>query len=227
MPEGRGIFITATDTSCGKTFVGSLIARAFKERGLKVGVMKPVETGCPLKEGRAFPEDTFRLVEASGMPAPVELVNPYRFTEPLAPTVAARLNGVTIEPELIEDSFRRISRLADITIVEGAGGIAVPLCRGLSMGGLARRLGLVVVVVTPQRLGCINHTVLTLEYARSLGLDVRGVVLNHIEDRADESTPYNRGELEGLGIKVIGELPHINGVGRLPDEVYTIATLLL
>ncbi|HHD11145.1 MAG TPA: dethiobiotin synthase [Deltaproteobacteria bacterium] len=226
MPVGKAIFVTATDTSAGKTFVATLLARVFRERGLKVGVMKPVETGCPLKEDSLFPEDTFRLIEASGFSAPLEVVNPYRFSEPLAPTVAARLNGVKIEPEVIENSFERIRGLTDITIVEGAGGIAVPLCEGLTMGGLAKRLGLGVVVVVPQRLGCINHTLLTTEYAHSLGLDLKGVVLNHVEKESDPSTPYNRGELERLGVKIIGELPHIKGE-RLPDEIYTIATFLL
>ncbi len=226
MPEGRGVFITATDTSCGKTLLGVLLARVFRERGLKVGVMKPVETGCLLEGGVPTPVDALRLMEASGFTAPLDVVNPYRFKEPLAPTVAAGLNGVRIEPEKIVACFESIQHLSDITIVEGAGGIAVPLCEGLTMGGLAKMLGLSTVVVVPQRLGCINHTVLTLRYAESLGLCVKGVVLNHLEKEEDESVPHNRRELERLGVKIIGELPHISG-STLPDEVYTIATFLI
>ncbi len=204
-----GIFITGTDTGVGKTFVGCLVARLLSSRGRKVGVMKPVETGCRLKDGVVVPWDSLRLLEASCSDIPLDMVNPYRSIHPLAPNLATRLDGETIDPGRLKSIYEDISRRHDVVIVEGAGGLLCPLTDDMTMADLALSLGLSLLVVAPNRLGVINHTLLTLEYARKRGMDVKGVVLNSPEPPGDDpSRLYNRCEIERLGgVRVVCEVP--------------------
>lgn len=200
-----GVFITGTDTGVGKTHVAALAAGVLKARGVDVGVMKPVETGC----AGGIAQDAEALIRASGVKDPLEVVAPYRFTQPVSPNVAAREAGVEVDPGVIEDSFSRLSAAHDTVLVEGAGGIMVPVTDGLTFAGLVKRLNLPVVVVAPSRLGVINHTLLTVFQARSMGLSVRGVVLNHPSepDPGDRSVQTNREVIERFtGVEII-EVP--------------------
>src|SRR3990170_937540 len=132
----RAYFITGTDTGVGKTFVASGIAAALKGEGFGVGVMKPVETGCAIRNGAVIPADAVRLKEAAGSIEPLDAINPYRFLSPLAPAVAARLEGVAISLERIRDCFQEIADKNDVTIVEGAGGLLAPLTGEATTAGL-------------------------------------------------------------------------------------------
>src|SRR5690606_6029361 len=124
---GRGIFITGTDTGVGKTFVAASMAAYLRQRGHRVGVMKPAETGCPERSGVLIPEDATRLKEASGCAEPIEKICPYRFAEPLAPSIAAERAGRKIDVDLLLATYGEISAEHDVTLVEGAGGLMVPL----------------------------------------------------------------------------------------------------
>ena len=169
------VFVTGTDTGCGKTTFACALARSAREAGNRVRILKPIETGCE----RGVPADALALARAAGDDAPVERLCPVRLALPAAPECAARAEGVAIELAPIEAAFARANADADLTLVEGAGGLLVPITPALDMAGLAGRLRLPLVVVARAALGTINHTLLTLEAARARGLRVVGVVIDH------------------------------------------------
>ena len=175
----RGIFITGTDTGVGKTYVGAGLAAALHERGIDVGVMKPAETGCGLRRGVLVPRDALKLIKAGGVDDPLDLVNPYRFREPLAPAVAAARDGKMIDVKRIVSAFRTLARKHECMLVEGAGGILVPLTRSHNFLDLARIMNLPVLIVARPALGTINHTLLTIMALHSRRLRIAGIVINH------------------------------------------------
>jgi dethiobiotin synthetase len=209
---GQGIFITGTDTGVGKTFVAASLATYLRERGYRVGVMKPVETGCPERKGVLVPEDASRLKEASGCAEPIEKICPYRFSEPLAPSIAAERAQQKIDVDRLLTIYGEISAEHDITIVEGAGGLMVPLLPSYTFAEFARVLKLPLIVVAANKLGVINHLLLTLEHASCKGLGVLGYLLNRVSDEASLAAETNREVLFGLtGAHCLGELPFIEG----------------
>ncbi len=176
----KGVFITGTDTGVGKTLVACALLRALAARGLRVVGMKPVAAGAePAGQGLRH-EDVEKLVAAGNVIAPRELVNPYCFRPPIAPHIAAAREGVAIELDRIEASFRALVALADAVIVEGAGGFRVPLGVASDTAQLAARLALPVVLVVGMRLGCLNHALLTVEAIAARGLVLAGWIANHV-----------------------------------------------
>jgi dethiobiotin synthetase len=204
-----GIFITGTDTAVGKTFFACGLAALLKEWGYKVGAMKPAETGCDRGSGKLMPQDALALKEASGSELSVEKICPYQLREPLAPSVAAQREGVIVDIDRLMGIYNEIRSTHDITIVEGAGGLLVPLLPSYTFADLARALKLPMIVVAANRLGVINHLLLTLEYAACHGLHVLGYVLNQMESPPSVAAETNREALSALtGAPCIGELPH-------------------
>lgn len=207
---GTGLFITGTDTGVGKTLVTCGLAALFRESGYKVGVMKPAETGCEERDGRLFPQDAFYLKEASGCEAPLEKICPYRLKEPLAPSVAAAKEGIRIDVSLLEQIYNEISRKHDITLVEGAGGLLVPLLPHYTYTDLAKLLKIPLLVVAANRLGVINHLLLTLEHASCRGLQVLGYVFNRLEAQPSLAADTNRQAVLSLtAVPCLGEIPYI------------------
>ncbi|MBN1419255.1 MAG: dethiobiotin synthase [Planctomycetes bacterium] len=204
--RARGLFVTGTDTGVGKTLVASAIARVLADRGLAVGAMKPAETGIR----RAPGPDVRQLAAAARDRGDLALRAPYAFRAPLAPWIAAALEGARIAPRRILGCFRAIARERDLVVVEGAGGLRVPYARGLDAGGIARLLGLPVLIVARDALGTINHTVLTVEAARRQGLRIAGIVLNRIRSRSDPSIDSNAHALaEMTRARLLGTLPYL------------------
>jgi dethiobiotin synthetase len=200
----RGVFVTGTDTGVGKTLVACALVRGLRSRGLDVGVMKPVETGV----GAAGPLDARALREAAGVQDPLDLVCPYAFALPAAPTVAAAAEGRGIELEGIRRAFATLASRHGCMVVEGAGGLLVPLADGVSMADLARALGLPLLVVARASLGTINHTLLTLEVARARALRVAGVVISHPGGALTPADAANLGALRNaIGDLLVGEIP--------------------
>ncbi len=202
----RGIFITGTDTGVGKTYVAAGIAAHLKRNGVNVGVMKPVETGCCASHGRLVPGDAVRLIKSAVARDALGLVNPYRFRKPLAPSVAAELAGKEIVPDKIVRSYRMLSRRHDFMIVEGAGGILVPLSGNYLYLDLAADIQLPVVIVARPNLGTINHTLLTIMALKKQRLKIAGVVINCADDNkrglAEKTSPS---VIEAIsGVKVLG-----------------------
>jgi dethiobiotin synthetase len=199
------VFVTGTDTGCGKTAVACALARSMRAAGRRVRVLKPIETGCE----RGVPADALALAEAAGDDAPLERLCPYRLALPAAPEVAARAEGVSIDVARIEAALALARSDADLVIVEGAGGLLVPVGAELDMAGLAELLGLPLVVAARAALGTINHTLLTLEAARARGLRVLGVAVSHTHPALAPADRRNLDLLlERLPVPFLGELPH-------------------
>ncbi len=172
----RGIFITGTDTGVGKTVVTAAVARHLAQRGLSVGVMKPVETGVP--DGPCEWTDACRLRSAAGLDDLIERISPYQFTKPLAPLAASREAGRTID---LQDIVRSVDEMAArhvVTLVEGVGGVLAPMATDWDVRDLIQHLGLPVVVVGRSGLGGINHARLTIEALRLRQCRILVLVLN-------------------------------------------------
>jgi dethiobiotin synthetase len=167
--------VTGTDTGVGKTMVAIILLKMLVRRKLRVAVLKPVETGVTPNDPRS---DAVRLLHAAGTNDPLELVRPLIIAEPLAPWVAASRAGTTVDLDALDRAFERLQAGREAIVVEGAGGLLVPLTRELAYDGLFARWQLEVVVVAGNRLGALNHTLLTVRAAHDAGLKVRGVVLN-------------------------------------------------
>jgi dethiobiotin synthetase len=215
----RAILITGTDTGVGKTLVGCGLAAALTAQGKIVGVLKPAETGCAVRDGALYPEDAARLAAFARASLPLDQVCPYRFAPPVAPSVAAELAGVTIEPQRIAAVFEQVARRHDFTIVEGAGGLLVPLAGRYTFADLARDLRLPLLVVVGSKLGALNHTLLTLRCTQALSLPVTGYILNHPTPVSDLATQTNTHTLAHLtDVPSLGVLPFLSLSGDVEHD---------
>lgn len=204
------IFVTGTDTGVGKTMVTAALAHHFTARGLKVGVMKPIETGV---EDTAEPgEDAALLCWSAGSTDDRDAVSPYRYQKPLAPCQAASAAGEQIDAGRIFEAFNRLVVGKDLVLVEGAGGLMVPITGGYLMADLARDLNLPVMVVSHPRLGTLNHTILTTFAATAMELQVCGFLVNRMPDmpgEAEEEAPHLLASLASADL--LGVLPEVSG----------------
>ncbi|HKC50395.1 MAG TPA: dethiobiotin synthase [Myxococcota bacterium] len=204
------VFVTGTDTGAGKTAVACALARAARAAGLHVRVLKPIETGCARgADGELVPADALALAEAAGDDAPLARLCPHRFALPAAPEVAAAAEGASIALEPIAAALALAAKDADLVLVEGAGGLLVPIAPGLDMAGLAARFDLPIVVAARASLGTLNHTLLTLEAARARDLRVLGVVVSHTAKVHPDADRRNLDLLLArLPARFLGELAH-------------------
>jgi len=208
-----GIFITGTDTDVGKTVVSAGLALVLRARGMKVGVMKPVATGCYGGDERLVSQDAAFLMEAAQNEYP-PLTSPERFRNPLSPNVAAMLEKKEVDVPHILKSYRQLQKHYDFMIVEGVGGLMVPLKKDYYVANLIRDMGLPIVIVSYAGLGAINHALLTVDAATIRGLDVRGIIFNRVS-----VTNYSLAELTNpkvindlSGVPILGSLPNIDGL---------------
>ena len=177
----QAFFITGTDTGVGKTFVACKLIQQYVAQGYKVVGMKPVAAGCDLVNGEWVNDDVLKLEAASNVKAPRALINPYSFKEPIAPHLAAEWAGQYIELAVIKQSFDALCELADTVIVEGAGGYLVPLNDKDNMADLASELNIPIILVVGMKLGCINHTLLTVEAMNTRNSRFEGWIANPID----------------------------------------------
>ena len=202
----RGLFVTATDTGVGKTEVTCALVASARAGGLDAVALKPAQSGAVPGE----PSDAERLLAASGGVEPLDAVCPYAFAPPLAPAVAARVEGREISFERIVEAAHALGARHEAVLVEGAGGLLVPLTDGETYAELAQVLELPVLVVARAGLGTVNHTSLTVEALRRRGLEIAGIVLNRASAGDDPSVPYNAGEIARLtGIAPAVILPFV------------------
>jgi len=212
----KGIFVTGTDTGVGKSLVAGGLAALLREKGIDVGVMKPVESGCRREDGVLIPEDALFLKEMSGCRDELDLINPYALERPLAPALAAEIERAQIRLEVIRKAYSTLASRHELVLVEGAGGMLVPITSDLFMADLVKALGgLSLLIVTRALLGTINHTLLTLDYSRREGMEVLGVVMNQTSPQCGLAESLNAGALRRWGrAPFLGSLPFLSSMDK-------------
>jgi dethiobiotin synthetase len=206
-------FVTGTDTGVGKTVVACALAAALAAQGRRVGVVKPFETGCESgKDGRLIPSDATLLKFFSACDEPLDRICPYRWAEPLAPAVAARRAGEAIDLDALRGRMEAVIARHDVTFIEGAGGLLVPICETTTFANLVREWELPLIVVVGNRLGALNHAQLTMRCAQSLGLRVAGYVVNQLSAEPDVAAQTNAAALAELLGPPLGVLPWLGQV---------------
>ncbi len=211
-----GVFITGTDTGVGKTVVTAALAQYFSQRGIDVGVMKPVETG--VASPTAATSDAVRLKAAAAAQDELVLIRPYCFRTPVAPLTAARLERKQIRLCTILSAYRRIRARHDVLLVEGAGGVHVPLTKSVDVLELVQQMELPVIVVGRVGLGGINHARLTIESLRQRKIPVLALVLNqNVRVQGGRAVQQVRSTVallrELVDVPVIGPLPYAGTLG--------------
>jgi dethiobiotin synthetase len=190
----RGVFVTGTGTEVGKTVVAAVIAHTHAAAGERVVVFKPAVSG--LAEGGE--SDHALLRRAAGSSQSDDEIAPYRYEQPVSPHLGAELAGERIEPSRLLDSARAAAEPADFLVAEGVGGLLVPLTLGYLVRDLARDLALPLVIAASPGLGTINHTLMTVEAARAVGLEVAFVVLTPWPEAPGTIEASNREAIERL-----------------------------
>ena len=214
-------FVTGTDTGVGKTFVATALLVAARARGMTTAALKPAETGCDRDAaGELVPADGLRLRAAAGADAlPIERVVPHRYATPVAPALAARLEG---QPFSLERTLAAAAFFsgADLLVVEGAGGLLVPFSDEHLAADVAAALAAPLLIVARATLGTINHALLTVFEARRRGLAISAVVLNPLPTDDDPSLPYNAAEIARIGqVRVLVMPSAIEALLQVQEEV--------
>jgi dethiobiotin synthetase len=204
-----GLFVTGTDTGVGKTVVSAAIVAALRRAGRDAAGLKPVVTGTDEPPEGPWPADHELLAAVSGL-APEE-VNALAYGPPVSPHLAAELAGAPLDPDRLRAAMAGRAARHDIVIVEGVGGLLVPLAPGYDVAALAADAGLPLVVVARAGLGTLNHTLLTLEAARRRGLQIAGVVLNPWPAEPGEIECSNRATLASLGAVGVATFAELAG----------------
>ena len=197
----RGVFITGTDTGVGKTIVAAGIASVLRQSGINIGVMKPLASGDR--------RDAILLRQAAATSDALDLINPIFFSQPLAPSMAAQIDGREVGWEAIRQGFELLSEIHPFLIVEGVGGIAVPLSSDYQVIDMIKQFQLPLLIVAHSHLGTINHTTLTVAYAKQHGVTPMGIILNTRQPVTDDpSLLSNPAEIYRLTkIPILGTLP--------------------
>ncbi|HEX4054824.1 MAG TPA: dethiobiotin synthase [Tepidisphaeraceae bacterium] len=218
-----GLFITGTDTGVGKTLVAAAIANWFVRRGVRAAVCKPLATGCVHRREGLVSEDAEFLAHHAQAKFSLNTICPQRFAEPLAPAVAAQRAKQKIEWNAIDSAIQMMARQSDVLIVEGIGGILVPVDKQITVRDMAKWLGLPAVIVARPGMGTINHTLLTVEALRQESIAVAGVVMNQYPPEtppaAEESNPR---AIERWGdVPILCLVPQFSGsaIPNLPADV--------
>ena len=206
----KSFFITGTDTGVGKTIVGGGIAGVLRRWCRNVGVLKPFESGCSNSGGELIPEDALFLKNISGCMEDIEVICPYRMEHPLAPGIAAEIEGVSIDLDRIRSCFKALEKKYETVLVEGAGGLMVPVTGDLLTSDLIKMLGLPTIIVSRLSLGTINHTLLTVKHALACGISVSGIILNQITPEIGKAEETNPEVIKRFSeIPVLGQIPFI------------------
>ena len=208
--QARGLFVTGTDTGVGKTLVAGAIAGLLSNAGRDVGVFKPISTGCRRQREGLVNADAEFLAHCSNSPFSLELINPIRYRDPLAPMVAAERAERPIEWDQLELAYKNVVEGSELVIVEGIGGVMVPIEKDYLVIDLMADMGLPVLIVAASRLGTINHTLLTIEMCRIRGIKLAGIVINGYQAEqahlAEESNARVISEVGG--VRILNVIPY-------------------
>lgn len=205
----HGFFIAGTDTHIGKTCVTAALLHAYAALGYRVVGMKPVAAGAELIDGHWVNEDVALLTAAGNVRAAPEVVNPYLFREAIAPHIAAERKGARIEIPRIRAAYEVLSDEADLVLVEGVGGLLVPLSEDKDAADLAAALGLPLILVVGMRLGCINHAMLTVAAIAARGLKLAGWVANRVDPAMDAYEENLRALSRRIAAPLLAETPYL------------------
>jgi len=220
----KGFFVTGTDTGVGKTIIAGALIRAIHMAGFSVCGMKPVETGCRKQGGVFVPSDGMYLKDMARMNEKISSITPCCFELPLAPMVAAELEGGNIDLEKLKKQFRELADRYEAVVVEGIGGLLVPIKEGYFVADLAASFGLPLVIVSSPFLGTINHTLLTVDYALKAGLEIAGIIINYSkppeETFAEKTNPNVIKKI--CPVPLIGVMPYLK---EMDDESFDRAVL--
>lgn len=204
-------FITGVDTDIGKTFVTRGLALAYEAKGKKAGVFKPLQSGAIKSNNGLLAPDLEAIKELSRT---VNTKCSYLLEGEVSPALAARLAGVKINIEKIKSDFKEFSRQNDITLVEGAGGLLAPAADNMLCADLIKELNIPIIIVTVPFLGRLNHTLLTIHYAKTNNIPIKGIIVNKVPDKTDDLASLNFiNELQRYtDIPVIGEIQETKNV---------------
>ncbi|NWF99240.1 MAG: dethiobiotin synthase [Nitrospirae bacterium] len=216
----KGFFVTGTDTGVGKTIISAGLICFLNNLGYRTGAMKPVESGCRIQRFTGLkttsadiliPNDGMFLKKIANMQESVDIITPIRFREPLAPFTASKIEGKPINIGKIKDAFSRLSKKYELLIVEGIGGLLVPIKKNYYVLDLAKDIGLPLIVVARPSLGTLNHTMLTVNYAIKEGLRVAGIIMNY--NKPPENTIAEKTNSDILKkispVPIIGIFPYL------------------
>jgi dethiobiotin synthetase len=211
LPKAKGVFVTGTDTGVGKTWIAAGLTAVWRRWGLSACYFKPVQSGCPVENGRLIPTDAVFARELAGLDEPLDLLTPITLRLPLAPGVAAAREGVEVSLERIAQAWGELGRRYDVLVTEGAGGLYVPLAgTDFLVLDMARWLRQPLIVVARAGLGTINHTVLTVKAAQHAGVPVAGVVINRFPERPSLAEETNPEVIAALSeTPILGKVPEI------------------
>lgn len=223
----KGFFITGTDTGVGKTFAAGVVISALSFLGYRTGAMKPVESGCIREGSGLIPSDGLFLRDIAGIDEPVDMVTPCRFENPLAPLIAAEIESAEVSIKDIMAAFNYMASKYDALVIEGIGGLMVPLKRNYYVSDLAAELGLPLLIVSRPGLGTINHTMLTIDHALRAGLKIAGIILNFTAPPENNLAERTNQELltRISNIPVLGKLPFAAEINRHIAERTAIKSL--
>jgi len=225
----KGFFITGTDTDVGKTVVAAGVALALKRMGVSVVIMKPIESGCKkLKNGSLMPGDAIFHSKMLGLDEPIDTICPVKLHHPLAPMAAAELENVNIlknNKNIQKDdwfsAYRKLSGRYQVVLIEGAGGLMVPIRKNYLFSDMAAELGLPVILVASTRIGTVNHTLLSLEHAHNRGLKILGILFN--QNRSGRRTLAEKTGPDLISrftdVPVLGYFPFIKKMDRVHLEL--------
>jgi dethiobiotin synthetase len=206
----KGVFVAGTDTGVGKTVVAAGLVRLARNTGIRAIAVKPIETGCQVRSGMLFPEDGAFLVDAAEKHLTLDECVPFRFSLPASPARAAAMEGRGLKLVDVEQHVRALAEDADLTIVEGAGGLMVPIQGKLMMIDLAERLGYPTLLVGRTKLGTLNHTLLSVNALRQRGMRVAGIVLSCADPDTGPEEEFTASDLARLVTDVpVVELPFL------------------
>ena len=221
----KNLFITATGTDIGKTYVSALIIKKMREKGFNCGYFKPVLSGAEIRDGKLIKSDANYVADTAGIPDSADDCVTYSWEEAVSPHLASRRAGDYIDTNKILNHYKKLASRYDYILTEGAGGITCPLRlengEKYLLKDLIKELGAPVVIVADGGLGTINSTLLTVEYAKNNGIDVRGIILNNF-DSSDFMHQDNLKQTEFLtGVKVVATVEKNQNDIELLEELWT------
>jgi len=213
----KSLFITGTDTDVGKTYVAAGLAVTLRKMGIDVGIMKPYAAGTPQKKGFKS-EDVEILSRAAQVSDPEKIINPQFFEMAASPYTASKSLKVKVKVKSVLSSFKKLSNLHSMLLVEGMGGIMTPILKNYFVTDLIKDMKLPAVIVTRTRIGTVNHTIMTCKMCEKYKIPIKGIIINNFDSDGYKVKTLKR-DLQSLtGVPILGTIPYIDNL--CDDSLY-------